>query len=738
MRKLALGALGCLVASLLVAQSSPFVPEKTERLLVNELSGDLAFETLRITTQWHKPSGSEGFFAVAHYVEEKAKAAGLSDVRWIDQVAETPSWTCQRAEAWTLEGEGATAKETLIGSYAEVATSIADNSRPADVTAELVDVGAGTAASDYEGKDVRGKIVLAYGSPGSVTEQAVWKRGAAGILAWSSTRLNPLADAPDQIAWQSVPAEDGPHGEKTTFAFILPARAGKALSDQLRGQVSDRWGSSGAKASVPLRVHIVVASSALAQKKTAMVEARIPGTDPSLPEIVLTSHLQEEKFSANDNQSGVASMLEIGRALTRLIAGGKLPKPRRGIRFWWCDEIYSEYRYFADHPGEEKKILVNLNQDMVGAKQSVGFRTQFMARTPWSRPSYLSDVQESVLDAVVKGNNAYLSAWQADSIPPGVPFSKPIFSRLGTREPFRAEAVPYFDSTDHLVFNDSWVGVPGTTLTNWPDENIHSSGDDIWQIDPTQLKRNMFVVAASAWWIATASDADVPMLASFVAARGAERLGRDMATAETWIATGKGPDDDRRRAAANLLDMALAKEIAAAEASRAVGAPGGSGDAAIANGTAMLRNVALALRQRLGDAPAGPTPTLDRLAHRTPRLAAQSLDAWMALEHKVGEKRTADRRAKGEEKERAEALRKSGKAPARTKAPADEPEGPSLSPLMATEAMNWADGKTNAAEIARRVCAEALSAGWWYYGEATPELVEKFFEKQVRDGLVTW
>jgi len=737
MRKLALGALACLVASLLVAQSSPFVPEKTERLLVNELSGDLAFETLRITTQWHKPSGSEGFFAVAHYVEEKAKAAGLSDVRWIDQVAQTPSWTCQRAEAWLLEGEAATAKETLLGSYAEVATSIADYSRPADVTAELVDVGAGTAGPDYDGKDVRGKVVLAYGSPGVVMEQAVWKRGALGILAWSSTRLSPLADSADQIAWQGVPAEDGPHGEKTTFAFILSARQGKAIADVLRGQVSDRWGSSGAKASAPLRVRIVVASSVLAEKKTAMVEARIPGTDPSLPEIVLTSHLQEEKFSANDNQSGVASMLEIGRALTRLIAGGKLPKPRRGIRFWWCDEIYSEYRYFADHPGEEKKILVNLNQDMVGAKQSVGFRTQFMARTPWSRPSYLSDVQESVLDAVVKGNNAYLSAWQADSIPPGVPFSKPIFSRLGTREPFRAEAVPYFDSTDHLVFNDSWVGVPGTTLTNWPDENIHSSGDDIWQIDPTQLKRNMYVVAASAWWIATAADADVPMLASFVAARGAERLGRDLATAEAWIAAGKGPDDDRRRAAANLLEMGLATEIAAAESSRAVGAPGGSGDASIASGTTMLRNVALALRQRLGDPPAGPTPTLDRLARRTPRLAAQSLDAWMALEHKVAEKRTAERRAKGEQKERNEALRKSGKAP-NAKAPAEEPDGPSLSPLMATEAMNWTDGKTSAAEIARRVCAEALSAGWWYYGEATPELVEKFFEKQVRDGLVTW
>ena len=57
---------------------------------------------------------------------------------------------------------------------------------------------------------------------------------------------------------------------------------------------------------------------------------------------------------------------------------------------------------------------------------------------------------------------------------------------------------------------------------------------------------------------------------------------------------------------------------------------------------------------------------------------------------------------------------------------------------MATEAMTWIDGKTSAAEIARRVCAEALSAGRWYYGEATPALVEKFLERQAKDGLIVW
>src|SRR5262245_18772050 len=199
-----------------VAQSSPFVDPKVESALVNELSGDLIFETLRITTQWHKPSGSEGFFAVAREVEARANAAGLQDVRWIDQVAINPNWTCRSAEAWLLATADGKTTETKIASYADVATSVADNSRPTNITAELVDVGSGETPASYVGKDVRGKIVLAFGSVSSVMEQAVWKRGALGLLSWYSSRLNHLADSADQIGWTSVPDEDGPNGEKTT------------------------------------------------------------------------------------------------------------------------------------------------------------------------------------------------------------------------------------------------------------------------------------------------------------------------------------------------------------------------------------------------------------------------------------------------------------------------------------------------------------------------------------------
>lgn len=738
----------CLMAAAVArGQTSPFLDAGVASLLANELSGELAFENLRVTTGWHKLSGSSDYFATARYVMEKAKSYGLEDVRWIDQKGEHPYWEARAAEAWLIEGDGPGAKETKLGTFIGAAMSVADFSRPADVTGEIVDVGSGESVADYRGRDVRGKIVLAFGNLATVTEQAVWKRGAAGILSHGSSRLNPLADSPDQVAWLRVPQKDGPKGEKTTFGFVLTAREGQDLVERLRGEYTRRTFAEIARRKERLRARIVIDSRFLPEGKTAMVEARIRGTDSSLPEIVLTSHLQEAN-SANDDQSGVVNVLEIGRTLTRLIGEGKLSKPRRGIRFWWCDEIYSEYRYFADHPEEAGKILANLNQDMVGARQTIGGRVQYMARPPWSRASFLGDVQESILDAVVAGNNGYLAAWQAQSPPTGVAFSRPIFSRLGSREPFHARAVPYFGQTDHLVFNDAWVGVPGTSLTNWPDEYIHSSDDDLWQIDRTQLKRNAFIVAATAWWLATADASRIPHLASFVAARGLERLGRDLATGLAGATEPEPRRVARYREAGNLLAVSLEKEKSALASVRAIGPPrpddSPSVDELLRDRANVLDQAAREMQALLhsaygapgGNRPGAPDedPVLERLARRVPRKAARTLDEWMSLKEAASARREVARRDAREEREREEAV-PSGRR--RAAGPA-EASPPTVSSLMQFEIFNWVDGKRNAAEIARRVAAEALSAGRWYYGDVTPAMVETFFEAQAKDGLIVW
>jgi hypothetical protein len=134
-----------------------------------------------------------------------------------------------------------------------------------------------------------------------------------------------------------------------------------------------------------------------------LVEAFIPGTDPtSGQDVVLSAHLQEEQHSANDDASGCASLLEIGRALAKLIADGTLPRPKRNIRFWWTTENDAERQYFAANPRVLDSIWVNVNQDMVGADQAIGvMRTQDVTRLPAARFHFMNDVMEAAVDYMV-------------------------------------------------------------------------------------------------------------------------------------------------------------------------------------------------------------------------------------------------------------------------------------------------------------------------------------------------
>ena len=236
-------------------------------------------------------------------------------------------------------------------------------------------------------------------------------------------------------------------------------------------------------------------------------------------------------------------------------------------------------------------------------------------------------------------------------------------------------------------------------------------------------------------------------------ARALSRLGSDFSAGLARIPPEK-PGDEDYHAAANLLAVSLWKEKAALESCRAIGpaAPGeiSAADEAISERKAALEQAAREMQALLYSAfrasagrEAAPfdDPALARLAGRVPRKASRTLDEWMDLQTKVAEKREEEARAKRDERERLAEKEKPRKAKGPGKEPKakpDEPEPQKLSNLMQFAAMNWIDGKTDAAEIARRVAAEALSAGAWYYGEATPAMVEQFLEKQAKDGLIVW
>ncbi len=513
------------------AQQSPFLPEETYTKLVNEISGDIAFDGLRSLVMYHSPSGgAEDFRKEAQWVLDRAKSYGLEDVKFIclpawhtSPKAVDQNWTLKGGELWLVEP-----KTIKLGDVRETPTSVADNSPSADITADLVDVGEGSEESDYAGKDVSGKVVLAYGHINKVRELACWAKGAVGVVSYYSTRTDPWTDHPDQVTWARVgPAKEGE--KPLPPVFMVSPRTGLTLSRWMsgRGPIHIFAEPPERPASPPrFRVHLKIESEITRPETQGLVEGFIRGTTFHEQSIVLTAHLQEEKTSANDDRSGCASLLEIARALETMIADRRLPRPKRDVRFWWTNEVDAEYEYFSEHPEERQKIIADINQDMVGARQSLGGRVQQISRTPYSRWSFLDDVVESIVRSLVMGNNGYLASWQNHN---PAPYSRPIFAHLGSREPFHAEVVPYFDSTDHLVFNEGAVGIPGVSFTNWPDEYIHSSDDDLWQIDRTQLQRNAVAVAAATLYLASLSEEDIPTLLSVTAGEARVRLSRDLA-----------------------------------------------------------------------------------------------------------------------------------------------------------------------------------------------------------------
>src|SRR6185503_2326310 len=124
--------------------------------------------------------------------------------------------------------------------------------------------------------------------------------------------------------------------------------------------------------------------------------------------------------------------------------------------------------------------------------------------------------------------------------------------------------IPYYDSTDHHAFNPAPIGVPGTSLTNWPDEYIHGTGDDLENIDATQLERNALVVAGVALYFAGLSEEGAPPLAAYVAARGRARTSGDVATAvaQLWE-TPAAQRDAAYRSGRSLIQQSYRKELLA-------------------------------------------------------------------------------------------------------------------------------------------------------------------------------
>jgi hypothetical protein len=521
----------------LVPQDAPGLLDAGRRELLHEaLSGERAKDHVIQITRHHRIQGSRGYRGAAAYVLDQLRAAGLSeDEAWIEsfpsdgrrhyQTWQSPSgWHVERAELRMLEP-----KDELLVGYPEIGMSLITYSNPGRAEGELVFVGQGTSEADYAGLDVKGRLVLATGYGGAVHRLAVLKHGAAAVVCYLDDER--ALEYPDMLAYTGMwPESDEP--ERTTFGFNLTQRQGRRLRELVE-----------AGQRVVLRG--TVEGPGLEPDAMEVVVARIAGAALPDEELVLSAHLDHPKESANDNASGSAAILDIASTLHGLIADGRLPRPRRTLRFLWVPEWYGTMAWIDAHeeargPALGGKLLANLNLDMVGEDLEKLHSRMILTRTPDSIPSVLNDVIADMAAMVDRMD---------------------IRTPRGSLSAFNWRHIPYSGGSDHMMFIDRKV--PGLMFSHSPDYTHHTSEDTPDKVDPVELERNEVLASGAALYLSDLSEAEAAVLIERAAGHAAGRLGAAGSRGAARLAAPPSAGDWAE--AENLLRHQLAVETAALE-----------------------------------------------------------------------------------------------------------------------------------------------------------------------------
>ena len=477
------------------------LPEPTLDQLIGESSGDRAFHHVIEMAGYNRPRPPEEYantLMESKYVFDLLEDYGLAGVM-IERFGKTSTWNGLSGTLWEVSPG-----YSKIADYEDLPLLLVSGSSPADVEAPLIWIGDGS-EEGIDLLDLKGKICYTSGSPGRV-HNAVIARGAVGLVSFYSPR--PLSD-PLMIPTGGLRARGD---QKITFAFNIPPREGHILRDRLlRGE------------------EIIV--RAKVDSRTEELDLQVPtciieGTDPDAGEVIISAHIFEGyvKQGANDNISGAAAILEVARVLQTMIDDGRLERPKRSIRFIWVPEFSGTIPWVNAHNDIMTRTLCNINLDMVGLSLSENRSYFVLHRTSYGNSHYVGDVLENYYRYVGETN-------KMNSVVSGSRFYKRIVSPTGTDDPFYYQVESASGGSDHMVFNDWGVQVPGVLLITWPDPYYHTSMDRPWKCDPTQLKRTVFITAASAYTIASADNKLAVNIAGEVFGNASRRMGHQLSKA---------------------------------------------------------------------------------------------------------------------------------------------------------------------------------------------------------------
>lgn len=478
----------------------------TLHAISEELSGATAKRNLEFIATQHRMRGSRGFEAAAQHLAEQAKDYGLQQVTIERYPADgkifygtqrsRPPWDVEFAELWDTSDQN---NAIRIASWETMPVRLAQDSESGQVEAELIDVGNGTSAEDYQGKDVRGKLVLVASQPGAAAPLAIDTHGAAGLISYAQNqRTGWWKENENLVRWGHL----NTFAETPAFAFMVSLKEARAFQARLAAGETIRL-----KADVRAGKH---------EGDYQVLSALIPGQGSKVgaEEIVFSCHLDHQRPGANDNASGCVTILEVARTLSKLINEGKIEQPKRSLRFIWPPEIEGTLTRLVSQGDKVKQIKAAIHLDMVGG----GPRTKatfHVTRGPASLPSFINDIAEHFAQFVNQQ-----SAQLADGGDPPMP----LVSKQGGKEPLRADLVAFTPGSDHQIYAESSFSIPAIYMNDWPDRFIHTNFDVPANIDATKLKRAAFIAATSGLFLANMGSDDLPAVGDVIRQRSLVRV----------------------------------------------------------------------------------------------------------------------------------------------------------------------------------------------------------------------
>ncbi len=424
------------------------------------------------------------FEKTAEYISRTMKAAGLTDVEIVrpraDGITQIGFWTMPLA--WdaanarlTILNGNVPAALKILADYQRVPASLGMWSGPTPkngVEAEIVEVSKAD-LRDERKLDLRGKLALMDQNPANVK----WLLVRAGALG----AINTFTENPglmDGRQWINAWGDSGwAYTKRSTpsLSFSITPRQAAYVRELLKRG--------------PVRAHAVV-DSRYYEGAYPYVTGLIRGTGPE--EVLTLGHTSEQ--GAQDNATGVAATLEALATLDRLIATGKLPRPRRSIRILSMGEMYGSMSYVASNPDRIHRTVAAMCVDTPAASYDLA-GTEY---TFYMNPRVASDFTDAFI----------------------LKLAEEYFPRV--HRPWHEK--PFTTGTDTYMA-EPMVGVP--TVWGYSGSGVethHNSEDTPDRVDARSLRDIAITNAAFLYFIANAGESEALWLAGLSETRGHRQI----------------------------------------------------------------------------------------------------------------------------------------------------------------------------------------------------------------------